>query len=85
MTRAGRLQDLIDCGSHRGLTVNYFPEEEIEKASKATDEFVAGKNNDGYFILLRRLESCMISKGYHEIPFGQCEGNEPYQARCMWP
>jgi hypothetical protein len=40
---------------------------------------------DGNVILLKRLESCMESKGYHRVPLGECEGDQEYYAQCMWP
>jgi hypothetical protein len=85
MTRESRLQDFTYCGSHNGLRID-FTDKQREKASKAINEFIPGKNNDGYFILLRRLDSCMKSKGYHELPWGTCEGNDPkVMEPCMYP
>jgi hypothetical protein len=85
MTREGRLQDLAACGGHSGYMVN-FTKEQHEEASKATNEFVPDKNNDGYFILLRRLQKCMTSKGYHQLPMYTCTGNDPkVMEPCMYP
>jgi len=84
MTREERLRDLAACGSPDGLRVE-FTQEQREEANKATDEFIAGKNNDGYFVLLRRLESCMASRGYQRISLGYCDGDQEYQPLCMWP
>jgi hypothetical protein len=74
MTKAERLQDVISCGSANGLTPR-FSKAERENAEMMTEEFEIGKNNDGYYILLRRLDRCMKSKGYYKIPMGYCESN----------
>jgi len=84
MTREERLRDLAACGSRNGL-IGSYTREDIEKASKATDEFVIGKNNDGASILTRRLRACMASKGYYGVPGGTCSGDQEYFPQCMWP
>jgi hypothetical protein len=85
MTREERLRDVEACGSRSRLSLD-FTKEDMEKASKATDEFIPGKNNDGYFILLRRLHKCMVSKGYHVLSNVRCEGDDPkVMEPCMYP
>jgi hypothetical protein len=88
MTREERLQDLAACGNAPscGLRTGCFAKADEEIASKAKSEFIPGKNNDGYFILLRRLDSCMAFKGYHKLPPGTCDGNDPkVMEPCMYP
>jgi hypothetical protein len=84
MTREERLLDATSCGTRNNLDV-IFTREEREKAEKSIEEFEAGKNNAGDYILLRRIHRCMESKGYSFIPIGECRGDKEYQELCVYP
>ena len=87
MTREGRVQDMTACGSRDGLGGN-FTKEQIEKATIPKDKAAPGQITGGIFILIKNLESCMESKGYHFLPpneAGECEGDQNYFPKCMWP
>jgi hypothetical protein len=87
MTREERLQDIATCGGHDGLSVRFTTKEveEAERSSKIAGDFFDIPNNNGYLILYRKFRTCMTSKRYHEIQRSECEGDQEYQPRCMWP
>jgi len=80
----GQPQAFAACKSRCQLNA-CFTDEQIEKASEVKDKYIIDKHTDAYFMLLGRLNSCMASKGYHQVPSRQCEGDEEYQPLCMWP
>ena len=84
MTREERLRDLADCGSPNGLGVN-FTRVQIENANIPKEQAAPGEMIDGFLILQKKLENCMASKGYHRLSLSECESDQEYQPRCMWP
>jgi hypothetical protein len=84
---ADRPQLFADCKTRCILTPCFTEEEEkeAEKVAKITGEFYDMPNKNGFFILLKKLRACMASKGYHSVSRWECEGDQEYQPRCMWP
>jgi hypothetical protein len=83
----GQPQDLAACKARCTLGICFTKEEveEAEKVAKITGEFYDMPNKNGVFILLKKLRACMASKGYHSVSRWECEGDQEYQPRCMWP
>jgi hypothetical protein len=90
MTREQRLQDFAACGNHGGLRF-YFTSEQIEEVNKIPVEVLENGRGTGKFIfdgtifLIRKLNSCMESKGYIQLPAGSCDSDEGYPPQCMCP
>ena len=62
-----------------------FTKEQEEQATIPKEQAAPGQKTDGYLILLERLHSCMEAKGYHKLQRHECEGDQEYFPRCMWP
>jgi len=80
----GRPQLFAACKEHCKLKP-CFTQEQIASATIPKEQVAPGQLTDGGLILLRKMRSCMTDKGYHELPRGECEGDQEYQPRCMWP
>jgi hypothetical protein len=71
MTRESRLQDVVSCGSIRGLNLD-FDREKIKEI-----EINGEKKSSGFFVLREKFDECMKLKGYSIFP--QCD------ERCLDP
>jgi hypothetical protein len=82
MTREERFQDFASCSAASGQGV--FPGQPLQQY--IIDPEDARRKDPSLLSINRIFRSCMISKGYHQLPLGTCDGNDPkVMEPCMYP